>query len=138
VITQAGEERIMDLKPDHIGLIVSDLERSSRFYEVLGFQSESVMEAQDGSRTIKFLRLGEFRLELFWSVGGSESAVAQGGDTRFRHLALRADDIYRARQELSAAGLMPEEAEVREVWGGLKLMYLTDPDGTEIEIMQRS
>src|SRR5512139_475464 len=98
----------MDLRPDHLGLVVSDLERSSRFYEVLGFRSESMMEAPDGSRTIKFLRLGEFRLELFWSAGGAESAVAPGDDTRFRHLALRTDDIYRARQELSAAGLMPE------------------------------
>ena len=129
----------MDLRADHIGLIVSDLDRATRFYEVLGFRSESAMEAQDGSRIIKFMRLGEFRLELFWSAEADVAAAAgRGVDSRFRHLALRTDDIYRTRTDLSSAGIVAEDAEVREVWGGLKLLYLSDPDGTEIEIMERS
>ena len=128
----------MDLRADHIGLIVSDLDRATRFYEVLGFRSESAMEAQDGSRIIKFMRLGEFRLELFWSTEADFAAAGRGVDSRFRHLALRTSDIRRAREELSAAGLVPEDAEIREVWGGLTLLYLNDPDGTEIEIMERS
>ena len=128
----------MDLRADHIGLIVSDLDRATRFYEVLGFRSESAMEAQDGSRIIKFMRLGEFRLELFWSAETDVAAAGPRVDTRFRHLALRTDDIYRTRADLSSAGIVAEDAEVREVWGGLKLLYLSDPDGTEIEIMERS
>ena len=128
----------MDLRADHIGLIVTDLERSSRFYEILGFRNESVMEAHDGSRTIKFMRLGEFRLELFWSAEEAATAARTGTDTRFRHLALGTDDIEHARQELQGLGIVPENAEIREVWGGLKLLYLSDPDGTEIEIMERA
>jgi catechol 2,3-dioxygenase-like lactoylglutathione lyase family enzyme len=128
----------MDLRADHIGLIVSDLDRATHFYEVLGFRSESAMGAQDGSRIIKFMRLGEFRLELFWSAEADVDAAGRGVDTRFRHLALRTDDIYRTRADLSSAGIVAEDAEVREVWGGLKLLYLSDPDGTEVEIMERS
>ena len=126
----------MDLQPHHIGLVVSDLERSLRFYESLGFVTESSMEPEPG-RSLTFMRLGDFRLELFWYAQTPPAAAKS--ETRqlgFRHFALRTDDIEAVVAELKALGHVAGDAEVREVMGRYRLLFLDDPDGIEIELTQ--
>jgi lactoylglutathione lyase len=139
----------------HIGVCVSDLERSSRFYvEVLGFTALFTMEMGDevaatmeidGARfRSRMLRRGDVRVELLhWltpDAGGDRTRrpMTQFGVT---HLCFRVDDIddlvAAARQwggdahehtlsVLEGAG---------EGGGAVKLLYLTDPDGVRIECM---
>ena len=130
----------MRLQPHHIGLVVGDLARSTAFYESLGFRITSDNPSEDGSRAIRFLELGGFELELFWYAEPREPepAPAPGGKGRlgFRHLALRTDDLDGALAELQAAGLASADLEIRVVPIGYKLVFLTDPDGLEIELMQ--
>ena len=45
----------MRLETHHVGLVVSDLARSTAFYGALGFRVVSDMPAGDGSRAIRFL-----------------------------------------------------------------------------------
>ena len=127
----------MDLKAHHIGLVVSDLERSMAFYGALGFEVESSLPIEGGARSLTFMRLGDFRIELFWYA--ETPPVLVGSEAKhlgFRHLALKTDDIDAVVAELKALGVAPEGAEVRDVLGRYRLIFLNDPDGTEIEITQ--
>ena len=132
----------MKLQPHHIGLVVRDIEATTRFYQALGFCIASDLPAEDGSRTIRFLELGGFNLELFWyaepTVPASAHSPAGKGQLGFRHFALRADDLDGALAQLKAAGLAPADLDVRVVPAGYKLVFLTDPDGVQIELMQEA
>jgi catechol 2,3-dioxygenase-like lactoylglutathione lyase family enzyme len=132
----------MNLQPHHLGLVVSDLARSTAFYEALGFRITSDLSAEDGSRAIRFLSLGAFQLELFWYAEPLEprpaAAPAGRGRLGFRHLALRTDDLEGALAELKSAGHAPADLEIRVVPAGFKLVFLSDPDGVEIELMQEA
>lgn len=132
----------MDLKPHHIGLVVRDLARSTAFYEALGFRVASDLPFEDGSRAIRFLELGGFELELFWFAEPIEPtpapAPAGRGRLGFRHLALHSADVESALAELKSIALAPPDLEVRVVPIGYKIVFLTDPDGIEIELMQEA
>ena len=129
----------MNLKPHHVGIVVSDLERSTAFYHALGFATVSDLPVEGGSRAIRFVSLGGFQLELFWYAETPAAAPhAEGKQIGFRHFALQADDVAAVLDELRAAGLVGEEAAVRHVPAGYKLLFLNDPDGVEIEIMQEA
>lgn len=124
----------MDLTPHHVGIIVSDLERSKAFYRALGFEQVSERVAED--KTLTFLQLGVLQLELFWYREPVPAAGASGRVLGFRHLALETHDIDAVFAELAAAGIMPQDAAIREIPPDWRLLFFNDPDGVEIEIKQ--
>lgn len=125
----------MRLSAHHVGIIVKDLARSKEFYSALGFNVTSEMD--DGTKTICFMRLGSFNLELFaYDSPVQAPPRAEGRALGFRHLALRTDDVDGALDELKAAGLVATDTAVREVPGIARLVFFDDPDGVEIEVMQ--
>jgi catechol 2,3-dioxygenase-like lactoylglutathione lyase family enzyme len=128
----------MNLQPHHIGIVVNDLERSTDFYRALGFEVVKDLPSEDGSRAIRFIRLGEFEIELFWYEMPAAPVVppAGKGQLGFRHLALRTDDIDATLSSLKSLGVVPEELEARKLPIGYSILFLSDPDGLEIEIMQ--
>lgn len=128
----------MDLQPHHIGIVVSDLERSTDFYRALGFEVVKDIPAEDGSRAIRFIERAGFQLELFWyaTPAAPMAPPAGKGQLGFRHLALRTDDVDAELARLKDAGVAPDDLEVRRVPAGYSLVFLRDPDGLEIEIMQ--
>ena len=113
------------LAPRHIGLVVSDLERSTEFYRGLGFATVSDIPWDDGSRAIRFLRSGSFELELFWYAKTPPAPVAPEGGQQlgFRHLAFLVDDIDAALTSLKAAGVVAPEIEVRETAIGFRIAF---------------
>jgi catechol 2,3-dioxygenase-like lactoylglutathione lyase family enzyme len=126
----------MDLHPHHIGLVVGDTRKSIAFYESLGFSVETAMEPAPG-RSITFMRLGEFQLELFgYAEKPTMPPPAEGPRTGFRHFALKTGGIDAVLAELKSKGLVAGDAQVREVMDRYKLLFLRDPDGIEIEVMQ--
>jgi catechol 2,3-dioxygenase-like lactoylglutathione lyase family enzyme len=129
----------VDLQPHHVGFVVSDLARSLRFYEALGFEVESSMEPEPG-RSLTFIRLGDFSLELFWyevtPPAPTASAATGGPQLGFRHFALKTSDIDAVVVELKAKGLLGDDAQIREVMGRYRLLFMHDPDGVEIELTQ--
>lgn len=126
----------MQLEPHHIGIIVSDLDRSMAFYEALGFRASSVSETEDGSRTIVFMRLGDAYVELFRYAETPLRPDLGEKHLGFVHYALSTDDVDGALAELKAAGLVPRAIESRHVPAGYKIAFFYDPDGVEIELTQ--
>ena len=124
----------MDLTPHHLGIIVSDLERSKAFYRTLGFEQVSERVGED--KTLSFLRLGTLQLELFWYREPVPAAEVPERVLGFRHLALETRDIDVAFAELRVAGVLPEDAVIREIPPDWRLLFFNDPDGVEIEIKQ--
>lgn len=139
----------------HIGIGVSDLDRSIRFYtEVFGFaqlyrldfennEVAATMEQEGAFRSAMLLR-DDVRVELLqWvdvpATGSGERKPMT--DLGFTHLSFRVDDLDELTEAVLAAGGAVVE-ETRTVLGdpadpsSTRLIYLTDPDGTRIELMQ--
>lgn len=139
----------------HLGIAVSDLDRSVRFYcDVLGFtqlyaldfnenEVAATMEQEGSFRSAMLLR-DDIRVELLQWVdvpvtgSGERRAMTELGLT---HLCFRVDDIEELSRAVVAAGgrVHEQTLSVLGVEGAgampTKLLYVTDPDGTRIELM---
>lgn len=137
----------------HIGICVTDIERSTRFYvDVLGFSQlyalditgdevAATMEQAGTFRSVMLLR-GDVRIELLQWVDvpttgpGTRKAMTELG---FTHLSFRVDDVHELTEAVRAAG-GTVVAETLSVMGdgddAVRLIYCTDPDGTRIELME--
>jgi lactoylglutathione lyase len=143
----------MKLTHSHVGVCVSDLERSMRFYcDGLGFQPaeryDMTSETVPGldklvevdapvSLVSQFLRLGSVQIELLWypdraPVGTPSATRAQLGLT---HLSFVVDDIEEAAAALARHG--GTVLEHTRPGGGTQMLFLADPDGTRVELMGR-
>ncbi|MDP1730539.1 MAG: VOC family protein [Devosia sp.] len=118
----------------HIALKVRDLEASVAFYEKLGFPEFLRLLEDDGAPWIVYMRFDDnLYLELF---PGGEGPVETGG-TGVHHLSLTVDDIEETERHLARVGI-PLEAP-RSDKRGLdrnRGMWIADPDGNRIEIME--
>lgn len=132
----------------HLGVCCTDLGRSTRFYEALGFRPVFTMEMGDEvaatmeQRHIRFesrmLARGDVRLELLhWmrpeaSGPTTRRPMTQPGIT---HLCFRVDDVEETARiaEDHGGAALPET--LSELPGPVRLMYVTDPDGVRIELM---
>jgi len=115
----------------HVGLRVTDLERSLAFYTALGYiQVGSVPETEFGSLTMLQLPDDPFvSLEL---VHDPTRPVEDVGGVN--HLVVQADDLDAAIADLAASGIAVDPPaqpgpEIRTSW-------LTDPDDYRIELVQ--
>jgi len=126
----------LQLQPHHIGIIVRDIDRSVAFYEALGFRVSSVIESDDGSRTITFMELGGSYIELFCYAETPMRADLGEKHLGFVHYALLTDDVDGALAELKARDFVPDAVESRRVPAGFKVAFFYDPDGVEIELTQ--
>jgi lactoylglutathione lyase len=118
----------------HIALKVRDLQASIDFYEKLGFPEFLRLLEEDGEPWIVYMRFDDnLYLELF--PGGDGPADTRG--TGVNHLSLTVDDIEETERHLARVGI-PLEAP-RSDKRGLdrnRGMWIVDPDGNRIEIME--
>ena len=141
----------------HVGVCVSDLDRSTRFYvDVLGFEELFTMDMGDEvaatmemdapiSFRSRMLARDDVRVELLhWDRARGVAAIGERRPMdRFglTHLCIRVDDVEDLVDAAVAAGgaVHRQTLSVLEgagVGGGpVKLLYLTDPDGTRVELM---
>jgi catechol 2,3-dioxygenase-like lactoylglutathione lyase family enzyme len=125
----------------HTAVAVSDLARALAFYEALGFATVFQGSAQDGSRTITHLRLGEGMIELIsYPEGGPRPEPGRQGAPRLglMHIAFAVDDIDAALAGLQAAGMAAPGVTVSETPFGLRIAFIEDPDGTSIEFVEHA
>ncbi|MDP9181552.1 MAG: VOC family protein [Actinomycetota bacterium] len=138
----------------HVGVCCSDLERSTRFYcEVLGFRQLFTVELGpevaatmelEGRFLSRMLARDELRLELLQWIepkavsGGTRQPMTRPGLT---HLAFRVDTVDELWEAAARAGGAAHPETLSRLPGvgddsrDAELVYLTDPDGTRIELM---
>jgi len=115
----------------HLGLRVTDLERSLAFYTALGYAKlGTVPETSFGSLTMLQLPDDPFvSLELV-----HDPARPVKDTSAVNHLVVQVNDLDVTIADLAARGVTAEPpAESRP---GLRTSWLTDPDGYRIELVQ--
>ena len=93
---------------DHVGIAISDLESSLKFFrDALGLELEPPEDVESQKVRAHFLHAGEATLELVEATSG-DSAIARFLARRgpgLHHVALRVDDIVAALAELKSRGV---------------------------------
>ena len=129
------------MRLDHGGLLVSDVERSVRFYvDALGL--EQVERPATFDTPGAWLQVGAQQIHL---IGETEPGRARAMTPRYdaaeivigygTHLALDVEDLDAAIARAAEAGVHPPGA-VFARGDGVKRVFFTDPDGHVIELMQ--
>lgn len=143
----------MEYAPSHLGMCVRDLDRSMRFYcEGLGFEAgdgfdldttlapglDAALEV-DGPVAIRsqYITNGEMRIEL---IGWRDREVSGEPSNRrdapgLTHLSFWVEDVDAAAARLVELGgsILPST----RTNPGVELVFLADPDGVRVELMQR-
>jgi glyoxylase I family protein len=123
----------------HVSLSVASLAASLRFYIALGFSEVLRWEAEDGTLVIVHLKLGAFVLELFnYSAPAPGAERSLDDDLRVigvRHFALRTASIERTREVLVRDGFSIYR-DITEGRTGIKYLFLRDPDGIFVEVVE--
>lgn len=126
----------MAIKFLHTRFRVSDLDRSVDWYcRHCGFEVHKRNDKSPSGNRIVHLRLpgNEHMLELTWSpdfkVEFPEDLI---------HTCIGVDDIVTFCQKLEDDGLdiWPADWKSSFTSGGLKMAFITDPDGYEVEILE--
>jgi catechol 2,3-dioxygenase-like lactoylglutathione lyase family enzyme len=108
---------------DHVSVIITDVERSRRFYrDLLGL--EEINRPRTFDFVVLWFELGNHQLHLL---------LKDQPDTRSpRHFALRVGDAAEARRYFREHGVRTEETTPIP---GADRFFIYDPDGNRIEIM---
>jgi len=136
----------------HVGICVSQLERSLRFYrdalgfrelsqlEVAGQSAERLLELDDVELRAVYLERDGTRIELLeyrrpGHLGDGEPRAMNA--LGMSHLSLRVDDLDATLAELGASGARVLEATRTDNPAfRASVVFVTDPDGTRIELLQ--
>jgi catechol 2,3-dioxygenase-like lactoylglutathione lyase family enzyme len=109
---------------DHVSVIITDLERSRRFYrDVLGLKE--IAKPRTFDFRVLWFELGNQQLHLLWKE--RPDALSP------RHFALRVTDATAARGHFRECGIRPEETTPIP---GADRFFIADPDGNRIEVIQ--
>ena len=122
----------------HIGVRVHDLERSMRFYELLGFTKTAGPIGPEPVAILDHASGLEVNLVLN-APNASEPNVLKDVPEKhpgITHFALLCPDIMAAKERLEAAGIPLSEGPVR-FGPGAQAIFVRDPDGNVIELHQR-
>jgi lactoylglutathione lyase len=119
----------------HTRIRVRDLARSIEFYKTLGYEVGESKTSPEGN-SLAFLELpgNEVFLELCHSPDYAASCPED-----LMHTALGVPDIIAYCDRIEQAGLEIWPSAWREKFsaGGRKMAFVTDPDGYEVEILER-
>lgn len=112
---------------EHIGIAVSDLDESIRYYEdVLGLECYAIEEVQDQKVKTAFFKLGDTKIELL------ESTDPEGPIGRFiekkgpgiHHIAFAYDDVTMALENAEKKGVRMIDSIPRAGAEGLQIGFL--------------
>lgn len=141
---------------NHIGITVSNLDESIKFYEALTGERVSNIDVIGGRRMaqtqgleeteIKFanLRLGNINIDILEYVEPKSVKASYSNDQiSAMHMCFEVEDLEAAIVRLKEVGVTPDGEPIYfEEQDGLKsgfgtgVAYFTDPDGTNLELIQ--
>ena len=118
----------------HVAIRCRNLDESLAFYAKLGLREAFRLHRDDGSVNLVYVQINDNAfLELF--PGGAEPAEASRTKTGYVHACLLVDDIQETYRQTMANGI-PTTGEPKLGGDGNWQFWITDPDGTRIEMMQ--
>lgn len=122
-------------KIEHVGIMVSNLEASIRFYEeVVGMTHKSTMLHTDGVIRLAFLGFridGETEVEL---IEGYTGKLAIEG--RVHHVAITVDDIEAELARIRELNVPQIDEDITTLPNGARYFFFSGPDGEWIEFFQ--
>lgn len=127
----------------HLGLPVTDLDRSISFYENLEFEkvfSTSVNEAE-GITRVAMLKNGTLTIELYQKPDPLLKEISSRSDGHIDHIAIDVANIEAALNAVSSLGIVVLEQNAPvflPFWDkGVKYFTVRGPDGEKVEFNQR-
>jgi len=140
------------MKFNHVGISVSDIERSISFYRDLfgleqlcdvfpfaGEDIEAIMDLPGAQGRMCVIGKGTLQLELFEFSNPkpkAKDAEYPVSDRGYSHFGFEVDDIAEAYDRLKAAGVRIHSPVITFMGGGMKAIYARDPDGNVFEVME--
>ncbi|CAB4962838.1 unannotated protein [freshwater metagenome] len=132
----------------HIGLTVSDLDRSAAWYSTnLGLR-EIGRSSLDGERISLQTDLPETELDVALLVGSNiliellcyrnpvgERYQLRNCDAGAAHICVTVDDLDRTVADMTARGVVFHTRQTKLV-GDTKMVYVRDPDGVTVELIE--
>jgi lactoylglutathione lyase len=122
------------VKTLHMAYRVTDLAASLDFYTALGYGEVGRIDIGDAASLIVLKFPGEEVVTLELVHRPADGPVDIG--TGFSHLVVQVDQLAATIEALSQAGLRPGPVERPGGPDGPKTVWLTDPDGYRIELVQ--
>jgi catechol 2,3-dioxygenase-like lactoylglutathione lyase family enzyme len=136
----------------HVGICVRDVERSLRFWcDGLGFEKAEVfdivgefgpsLEVEGEVKvTSQFVRKGSMAIELldYESPGVMGEPSSRRNQLGLTHMSFVVDDIDGAAAHLVSCGgtIIESTRYVSEDPNAVQILFLTDPDGTRVELLR--
>lgn len=122
----------------HVGIRVHDLDRSVRFYELLGFKKTAGPIGPEPVAILMHPSGLEINLVLNAPKAETTNILMDVPDKHpgITHIALLCPDIMAAKTELEAAGF-PLSGGPIQFFPGAKGIFVRDPDRNVIELHQR-
>jgi methylmalonyl-CoA/ethylmalonyl-CoA epimerase len=138
--TVKGGLKMKVLKVDHIGIAVSNLEESLKFYtEVLGLKAEGTEVVEEQKVKVAFLPCGDSELELLESTSpdGPIAKFIEKNGEGIQHIALRVENIEEALAELKEKGVRLIDEKPRYGAGGASIAFV-HPKATKGVLLELS
>ena len=135
----------------HHGVIVSDIDEISSYYtNVLGFEqvdsrsvsgdaASEILGVADADISVVMLDANGFLLELIEynsPVNENANKKVEPHDVGVAHFAIQVEDLDMTFDEVKDDTEYISEPKTLESLGGVKAVYLKDPDGNMIELVE--
>jgi len=119
----------------HTRIRVADMDKTISFYEKLGFECAERKDSPAGNK-LAFLELpgNDHFMELCWSPDYEVNVPED-----LMHTAIGVQDIVKTCDALENQGIeiWPEGWREKFTNGERKMAFITDPDGYEVEILEK-
>ncbi|MBL7113603.1 MAG: VOC family protein [Bacteroidales bacterium] len=125
----------------HLGVPVTNLESSVRFYQDLGFERIMSAEVTEGDDAIQvaMMKHDNVIIELYQLTGEEREALKNRSDGHIDHIAFSVKDIDQAFEELTSAGFetIEDKPVFLDFWeNGCRYFAIRGPDGEKLEFNQ--
>lgn len=130
-------------KVNHIGIVVKDIDTSSKFYvECLGWESEGSEVVVDQKVKVSFFTIGETRIELVQPLeegtGVYKFLEEKGFKDTVHHIAYEVDDLKKELENLKAKGVKLIDETPRKGAHGMQIAFIhpKSSNGVLVEICE--
>jgi len=137
----------MDIKSNinglqHIGIPVSDLDKTIIFYQNLGFETDlkTDIEEDNGKTNVAFMKNKNLVLEFYQMEGEGLEEVLSREDGHIDHIALDVKDVKKAYSKLEKMNYNIIDSEIQFIpffKNGVKYFRIKGPDNEIIEFNQK-